>query len=148
MGGGAEKNINVLMINKLMINMVEQFFDRERELGFLEDEYRRSGFSFIIIYGRRRVGKTFLVKKFLSGKRRAVYIYVSEMSSSALRAQIADELRDRLGLRLGPLPTWADIFRGLFRRSRRSRGRIVAVFDEFQRRWRLTARHSRSSRGL
>ncbi len=133
MGDGAEKNINVLMINILMINMVEQFFDRERELGFLEKEYRRSGFSFIIIYGRRRVGKTFLVKKFLSGKRRAIYIYVSEMSSSALRAQIADELRDRLGLRLGPLPTWADIFRGLFRRSRRSRGRIVAVFDEFQR---------------
>jgi hypothetical protein len=40
--------------------MLQQFFDREAELRFLEDKYSEPTSQLIIIYGRRRVGKTVL----------------------------------------------------------------------------------------
>ena len=45
-----------------------KFVDREREIAFLEETYRRSGSQLIVIYGRRRIGKTELILKFLEGK--------------------------------------------------------------------------------
>jgi len=50
--------------------MLPQFVDRERELEFLEGKYAEKP-SLIIIYGRRRVGKTELIKRFLHNKRGA-----------------------------------------------------------------------------
>jgi len=45
-----------------------RFFDREKEIDFLEKKYKEKGFQFIIIYGRRRVGKTELIAYFSRGK--------------------------------------------------------------------------------
>jgi len=111
--------------------MVEQFFDRSDELEYLEENYRKEKFSFIVIYGRRRVGKTFLVRKFLEDKERSLYFYVSEMSPQSLRGKLAEELYRRFNLRLSFNPTWDEIFRGIFRLSRREKH--IVVFDEFQR---------------
>ena len=44
---------------------MKQFINRDEELDFLEKEYSRKGSSLIIIYGRRRVGKTALTAEFL-----------------------------------------------------------------------------------
>ena len=38
-----------------------KFIGRQSELQTLEQEYRRDG-GFVVIYGRRRVGKTRLIK--------------------------------------------------------------------------------------
>ena len=43
------------------------FLGREKELAVLEREYGRSS-SFVVVYGRRRVGKTTLIKEFIKGK--------------------------------------------------------------------------------
>ena len=45
-----------------------RFINRDEELDFLEKEYSREGSSLVIIYGRRRVGKTALTAEFLRGK--------------------------------------------------------------------------------
>ena len=42
------------------------FIDRTEELLTLENEYAQSAASFVIVYGRRRVGKTALINEFLS----------------------------------------------------------------------------------
>ena len=34
------------------------FYGRERELAELEKQYKMKGFRFLVLYGRRRVGKT------------------------------------------------------------------------------------------
>ncbi len=52
--------------------MVQQFIDRERELEFLEEKYRENKAQLIVLYGRRRVGKTELVKQFIKDKE-AIY---------------------------------------------------------------------------
>ena len=49
--------------------MLPQFLDRKYELKLLEDLYSRTTFKFFILYGRRRVGKTELLKHFLKGKK-------------------------------------------------------------------------------
>lgn len=41
------------------------FVGRERELGTLNEHYRSSSFEFIGVYGRRRVGKTSLISRFV-----------------------------------------------------------------------------------
>ena len=41
-----------------------RFIDRKSELSKLDAEYNRDS-SFVVIYGRRRVGKTTLIKEFL-----------------------------------------------------------------------------------
>ena len=48
--------------------MIQQFVDRENELELLEDTYKQNKSSLIIIYGRRRIGKTELVKQFIKDK--------------------------------------------------------------------------------
>ena len=41
-----------------------EFIGRSKELEVLEQEYQRPG-GFVVLYGRRRVGKTTLIKEFI-----------------------------------------------------------------------------------
>jgi len=40
---------------------MKKFVDRENELKFLESEYHKDDSSLVVVYGRRRVGKTSLI---------------------------------------------------------------------------------------
>ena len=51
-----------------------QFINRTEELQSLEQEYKRKGGSFVVIYGRRRTGKTTLIRKFLENKPGIYYL--------------------------------------------------------------------------
>ncbi|WP_333638723.1 ATP-binding protein [Pyrobaculum aerophilum] len=42
--------------------MNQQFINRERELAWLEELYKKPGAQLVVIYGRRRIGKTELLK--------------------------------------------------------------------------------------
>lgn len=44
------------------------FIGREAELKFLEDKYRQKDGQLIVLYGRRRVGKTETLRQFCKGK--------------------------------------------------------------------------------
>ena len=46
------------------------FVNRETELKFLEERWLSGKAELIIIYGRRGIGKTELIKKFLKNKRK------------------------------------------------------------------------------
>lgn len=48
------------------------FIGRERELEALNKFYKSNKFEFVVIYGRRRVGKTALINKFI-GDKKAIY---------------------------------------------------------------------------
>ena len=53
--------------------------DRIEELSALDEEYRRPEASLVVVYGRRRVGKTELLSEFIKGKR-ALYFLATEES--------------------------------------------------------------------
>ena len=44
---------------------MKQFIDRDKELLFLKSEYKKKTSSLVILYGRRRTGKTALLSRFL-----------------------------------------------------------------------------------
>ena len=48
------------------------FIGRERELASLTQLYHSDKFEFVVLYGRRRVGKTALINHFIDGKK-AIY---------------------------------------------------------------------------
>ena len=49
------------------------FIGRKQELQFLEDKYNSKGGQLIVLYGRRRVGKTETLREFCKGKRNIFY---------------------------------------------------------------------------
>lgn len=54
--------------NTIIIIMFRNFVNRVHELEYLNREYGSGAFSFTVIYGRRRVGKTELIQQFMQDK--------------------------------------------------------------------------------
>ena len=52
------------------------FIDRKKEIEALNKEYKKEN-SFVILYGRRRIGKTTLIKEFIKGKK-AFYFFADK----------------------------------------------------------------------
>ena len=58
-----------------------KFIGRKSELSKLEEEYNRDS-SFVVIYGRRRVGKTTLIKEFLKEKTAFYFLAIGRRCGS------------------------------------------------------------------
>ena len=50
------------------------FVGREKELAILNKTLKKSG-NAVLIYGKRKVGKTTLIKKYLEGSVKSVYFF-------------------------------------------------------------------------
>lgn len=61
-----------------------KFIGRQAELSKLNAEYTRDG-SFVVIYGRRRVGKTTLIKEFLKKKTAFYFLATEELESQSMK---------------------------------------------------------------
>ena len=101
------------------------FVDRFVELSVLESEWRRGSFSLTLVYGRRRVGKSALLRRFLEGKR-GVYYVAAELPASELYAEFADAVGEQLGVYVP-----RDLVEALERLALLGE-RLVVVLDEFQ----------------
>jgi AAA+ ATPase superfamily predicted ATPase len=62
------------------------FVGREQELRFFEDRYNAAGGQLIVLYGRRRVGKTELLRKFCEGKPHVFYACREATDAEQIRA--------------------------------------------------------------
>ena len=60
------------------------FVARESELAALERMYERDGFQMVVIYGRRRVGKTTLIDEFVKDKR-TLYFTAQQKTSRQIK---------------------------------------------------------------
>ena len=108
--------------------MIKQMFvDRVNELSTLKQAYNSDRAEFIIIYGRRRVGKTELIKKSIENKN-ALYFFVEE----ALEADNLSSFKSKVAQLLGnPLIekaqlSWEEVFDEVVKKDD-----VVIVFDEF-----------------
>ena len=52
------------------------FIGRDKELNALDKLYKSDKFEFVVIYGRRRVGKTALINQFIGDKKSIYYMGV------------------------------------------------------------------------
>ncbi len=101
------------------------FVDRFVELSVLESEWRSSSFSLVVVYGRRRVGKSSLLRRFLEG-RSGVYYVAAELPAWELYAEFADAVGEQLGVYVP-----RDLVEALERLAALGE-RLVVVLDEFQ----------------
>ncbi len=115
----------------------QKFVDRKEELGFLEERYKTDSSEFVVLYGRRRVGKTELLLKFLENKK-GVYLLASTEGdrqnikdfSKAVGRFIGDE-------NLGAIEfdSWQSFFEALFKHkafdAMLKKEKIAIIIDEF-----------------
>ncbi len=64
------------MINKIIITEIMKFVDREEELKALKDRLNSDNFELVVIYGRRRIGKTRLVLEAVKNREHIYYLAV------------------------------------------------------------------------
>jgi len=111
---------------------IEQFIDREQEMEILNAEYEREGASFVILYGRRRIGKTTLLAEFIRDKK-ALFFLASEESENQNRIAFQDKAADFIGselLREAASVSWDTIFKAIT--DSHFDSKPVIVIDEFQ----------------
>lgn len=109
-----------------------RFIDRSNEMATLEKEYDRGSASMVVIYGRRRVGKTELIRHFIQDKQSLYFLATEEaeaMNRVAFQEQVADFLNSDL-LRSSSIDRWELLFQQLVLTTNEQR--LVIVIDEFQ----------------
>lgn len=109
--------------------MAEKTFkNRVKELEFLNEIYEKGSAKLVVLYGRRRVGKTELLKEFLK-KHNGLYILARQESEfeqlKKVSSQIAEYYQDQV-LKASPFSSWDALFLYLSQKPR-----IPVVFDEF-----------------
>lgn len=110
------------------------FVDREAGLQALEREYAREGSSFVVVYGRRRVGKTELISRFIRNRRSLYYLATEEpelQNLESFQSVAADFLQSDL-LHAARISRWENVFREIARVCGPADERAVIVIDEFQ----------------
>jgi len=107
------------------------FVDRENELKALEDLYKSGKAVFMPIYGRRRVGKSELILRFMAGKK-GVYLLGKTIAEKAMletfSTRISSVFSDNV-LEKNPLRSWEALFAYLCQKAEKEN--IVVAMDEF-----------------
>lgn len=112
---------------------MNNFINRDAELAQLEKQYRVCEGSLVVLYGRRRLGKTCLLREFATDKPHCYF-----MADRAGELDIRRSLARAMALALEE-PTlgaveygsWYDLF-AAFDRLRPAGKRFVLIFDEYQ----------------
>ena len=111
---------------------MERFIDRKNELQFLNTEYEKKQSSLIILYGRRRVGKTSLIKEFGRNKDMLYFLATEEsekQNRDMLKEVIAENLKNSL-LASITVDNWDILFKTVV--QNKSKSKKIIVIDEFQ----------------
>lgn len=111
---------------------MRRFVDREQEMATLQSEYDRDGSALVVLYGRRRVGKTTLISEFIKNKK-ALFFLASEESESQNRLAFQEKAADFLNsdlLKNVEVKSWDVLFRAIM--DTHFDSKPVIVLDEFQ----------------
>ena len=112
--------------------MFRGFINRENEIAYLQKEYDQKRSSLVVIYGRRRIGKTTLIKQFIKNKK-ALYFIATEESERENKKNLQHLLADFSAnsfLKKDVILDWNEIFT-LFINYQPAERKIL-VIDEFQ----------------
>lgn len=106
------------------------FIGRERELNTLDNLYKSNKFEFVVIYGRRRVGKTALINKFI-GDKKAIYFMGVESNAKQNLENLSKsimELTSKIEMEAS-FPTFQAAIEYVFKLAEKER--IILAIDEY-----------------
>jgi AAA+ ATPase superfamily predicted ATPase len=107
------------------------FIGRERDLAMLRGEFDIDHASLIIVYGRRRIGKSTLLQEGSKG-RPAVYFQATRLEETLNVAALKSEVAQALGPdpELDAIADWLGLLHYVARRAQ-DYPRLIVVLDEF-----------------
>jgi hypothetical protein len=107
-----------------------KFIGRQTELAKLNAEYSHNG-SFVVIYGRRRVGKTTLIKEFIKGKPAFYFLATEELEQQSMKrlAGVVARTTENKLIQNATFTDWLDLFQIIV--DYHPDERKVLVIDEF-----------------
>lgn len=111
--------------------MPDRLYDRETERAELRPLLDRPGTSVVLLYGRRRVGKTFLLNRVWPSES-TIYFVAADTTPEINRREVLDEVSRRTGRSVHPedYPTWRTVFRLLLELN--APAPTVVILDEYQ----------------
>ena len=114
----------------------QPFVDRESELQFLTDRYRSPVPECLILYGRRRVGKTTLLARFLQAVPGFYFLASEEGTARNIQdfSHYAGEFLNDPDFERSRYPDWETVIKALVRHRNFSpppEKKVVIIIDEF-----------------
>ncbi|NMM99269.1 ATP-binding protein [Bifidobacterium olomucense] len=108
------------------------FIAREHELQTLERLYASDSFEMVVLYGRRRVGKTALIDEFVKDKD-ALYFTAIQQSAKLNLEDFSRTALNFFGMpdSMPAFGSWSSALQFVAQQARESKRRFVFVFDEF-----------------
>lgn len=109
-----------------------KFIGRKKELEYLDSLYNSQKFEMLILHGRRRVGKTFLLSYFASlHKENTVFFTATKASEKSNVKAFCQELNEvlKVGDFLKSFESFSDVFS--FFKSYEIKQKLVIIIDEF-----------------
>ena len=107
--------------------MAQEIIGRKRELEQLSTIFNSNKAELVAVYGRRRVGKTFLVKGFFKDKFDYYATGIFEGSQKDELDALCDMLRQKQS-DLPPIKSWMDAFKALRDYLKKMRKKRIVVF--------------------
>ena len=106
-----------------------EFIDRKKEFERLQKSLNREKPQFIVVYGRRRIGKSTLIKKVMDFSRGDIYFLADKTSEPSQRQLISATIDMTIeGFATANYPTWESLLLSL---NRSIDHRITVCLDEF-----------------
>ena len=106
---------------------IRKFVNREEELKTLKRLYEQDGFTLVLVTGRRRIGKSRLVREFLKGKE-AISVQFEKRVWEYNLAKLNRAIGEHFGIPAPNFSTFSDAFRFI---ASQGRERLVVFLDEF-----------------
>lgn len=112
--------------------MSDPFIGRSRELASLRAEFARAAPSLVIVYGRRRIGKSTLLRE-AARQGPEVYYQATKLDGAISLGQFQEQIASTLGEdpRQDGIADWLGTLRFLARLAERDARGLVVTLDEF-----------------
>ncbi len=107
---------------------MNRFINRNAEIDFLEKKYKSQVSQFIVLYGRRRIGKTELIKQFCKDKN-SIYLLADKRGTLLNLETFAEKAADHFGDVTPRVKNFYDLLKYLVRQI--ADEKYIIVIDEF-----------------
>lgn len=108
------------------------FIGREKELAELERRYQQPQFQLVVLYGRRRVGKTRLIQQFCQDKPTVFHVGLQQDAHGALASFSRDvlaQLPSEGSEFIESFRSWQEAFHYITLQT--AQRRVILVIDEY-----------------
>ncbi len=118
--------LNVIIV--IIIIVIMMFIDRSKELNALENRYSSDEFEFVVIYGRRRIGKTELIKQFSTDKPHIYFLSPQDTKDMQI-SKFVQTISEHFNERKPDVDNWSEAIDYL--KTKLEEEKIVFSIDEF-----------------